>query len=114
MYLPRASVTYRLVAYVHRPGTFTARLQSIQEVRIVACPSLSDADEGGGHQEEGVVVDREWEDQLRYRIELDRKKMEIGSDLKLKMTVMPLEKVKIWRISAYLGGTSRSIYGLRT
>ncbi len=71
---------------------------------IVMCPSFSEADEGGG-SDESVVVEREWEDQLRYRIDLDRRRMEIGSDVRVKLTIMPLEKIRVWKIAVFLGGT---------
>jgi hypothetical protein len=57
---------------------------------------------GGG----AINVEREWESTLRYRIEFGRRKLEMGGWMDMRIMLMPLEKVRIWRIGVYLEGLS--------
>jgi len=54
------SVVYRLKAVVHRAGALTSNLNDEKEVRMVATPGEDDTEET-----ENVVVERQWEEQLR-------------------------------------------------
>lgn len=57
-----------------------------------------------------VNVEREWDDCLRYRIEFGKRKVEMGGYMDLRIMLMPMEKIRIWRIGVYLEGQSiRSI-----
>jgi hypothetical protein len=58
--------------------------------------------EGGGGG--AINVEREWEDCLRYRIEFGRRKIEMGGWMDMRIMLMPMDKIRIWRIGVYLEG----------
>jgi arrestin-related trafficking adapter 3/6 len=58
-----------------------------------------------------INVEREWDNTLRYRVEFGRKKIEMGGWMDLRIMLMPLEKVRIWRIGVYLEGMRLSLPG---
>ncbi|KAL7413078.1 hypothetical protein BDY24DRAFT_72785 [Mrakia frigida] len=91
------SVVYRLKAVVHRAGALTSNLNDEKEVRMVATPGEDDTEET-----ENVVVERQWEEQLRYLVALSGKSFPIGGQIPISIRLMPLEKVKIYRISVLL------------
>lgn len=93
------SVTYRLKATVHRPGTFTSKLTTSREVTLIACPGEDDLDES-----DNVVVQRQWETQMHYVIVISGRAFPIGSVIPLHLTFVPMSKIKIYRISAVLEG----------
>lgn len=70
------SVVYKLKAVVHRSGALTANLFEEKEVRMVACPGEDDTEES-----ENVIVERQWEDQLRYLVALSGKSFPIGGSM---------------------------------
>jgi hypothetical protein len=55
------SVTYRLKATVVRVGALSPNYVEEQEVTLIASPGDDDLEET-----ENVIVERQWEDQLRY------------------------------------------------
>jgi arrestin-related trafficking adapter 3/6 len=75
-------------------------------------PPFGAVDGADGHSGEGVSgvgggainVEREWDNALRYRIEFGRRKIEMGGWMDLRIMLMPMEKVRIWRIGVYLEG----------
>ncbi|CDZ97111.1 Thioredoxin binding protein TBP-2/VDUP1 [Phaffia rhodozyma] len=91
------SVIYRLRATVYRSGALTTNMYDEKEVRMVACPGEDDTDES-----ENVIVERQWEDQLRYLVALSGKSFPIGGSIPLSLRLMPFEKMKIYRISVML------------
>lgn len=112
-------MTYYLSATVHRPGAFKPRLTAAREVFLISCPPSSfhshhtyDEEEGeagvapSGREGGNITVERQWEDELRYVIEVEGRRVIVGGELPVKVTLMPLGKVRIWRVSAYLEGTT--------
>ncbi|EJD08036.1 uncharacterized protein FOMMEDRAFT_131011 [Fomitiporia mediterranea MF3/22] len=91
------TVGYSLKATVHRPGAFTHRLTATREVTFIACPGEDDIDES-----DNIVVQREWDSQMHYMIIISGRAFPIGSSIPIHLTFMPIAKVKIFRISAYL------------
>lgn len=55
------SVVYRLKATVVRVGALSPNFVEEQEVALIASPGEDDLEET-----ENVIVERQWEDQLRY------------------------------------------------
>ncbi|KIJ18092.1 hypothetical protein PAXINDRAFT_167375 [Paxillus involutus ATCC 200175] len=134
------TLDYTLKGVVHRPGTFTSKLSCHIPLLVVTAPSIG-AGEGGGVGDPGpVIVERQWEGQLAYIVGLSGRLFVIGSQrgldrqrphpdsdsqveasaepahgtITLDLTLMPLEKVKVWRVNvcideqiSYLGGTGR-------
>jgi hypothetical protein len=70
------SVVYRLKATVTRSGALTSNLSDEKEVMMVACPG-----EDEGEVTENVVVERQWEEQLRYIVALSGKSFPIGGQM---------------------------------
>lgn len=70
------SVVYRLKAVVHRAGALTSNLTDEKEVRMVACPGEDDTEET-----ENVIVERQWEEQLRYLVALSGRCFPIGGQM---------------------------------
>lgn len=95
-------VIWRLRATVHRPGAFTQRMTAIREVTIVAAPGEDDTEDA-----EAVLVERQWEDQLQYLITVSGKSFYIGGNIPVHITMMPLAKIKVYRISVFLEGEHR-------
>jgi len=99
MHCDFGGVAYRLKAVVHRPGALTAKLSATCEVILVAGPPEDDAEET-----HSIIVERQWDTQLRYLIALGGRSFVIGSHVPFSLTFVPLEKCKIYRLSVFLEG----------
>lgn len=93
------AVIYRLKAVVHRPGALTSKLAATREVTLVASPAEDDTEET-----HSIIVERQWDDQLRYLISLSGRTFVIGSQVPFSLTMIPMEKCKIYRLSVFLEG----------
>ncbi|THH13670.1 hypothetical protein EW146_g6579 [Bondarzewia mesenterica] len=91
------SVTWRLKAQVHRPGTFTAKLTATRDVIVVASPSDDDTEDT-----ENIVVERFWDDQLQYLLSISGRMFNIGGSIPIQMSFLPMSKMKIHRLSVIL------------
>ena len=67
------TVSYRLKASVVRVGALTSNLVEDVEVMMIATPQEDDLEET-----ENVIVERQWEEQMRYQIALHGKAFPIG------------------------------------
>ncbi|KAG8860096.1 hypothetical protein FRB96_004119 [Tulasnella sp. 330] len=88
------SVKYRLCAVVNRPGAFHGKITASAEVNVIACPGEDDTEEN-----ESIVVEREWESQLRYLIALSGKSFPLGGTMPLHITLVPMSKMSLYRIN---------------
>ena len=70
------SVTYRLKATVARAGALTPNMVEEVEVTMIATPQEDDLEET-----ENVLVERQWEEQMRYQITLGGKAFPIGGQM---------------------------------
>ncbi|CAE6538137.1 unnamed protein product [Rhizoctonia solani] len=95
------SISYRLKAVVHRTGTFVPKLVAHAEVTLISCPGEDDTEE-----RENIVVERQWDEQLRYYITISGKSFPIGGTVPITLVMMPLAKVKIYRLTVLLEGES--------
>jgi hypothetical protein len=93
------TVTWRLKANVHRPGVFTPRLSASREVILVASPS-----EDLREDTEGFAIERVWGDQMQYTLSVSGRMFPIGGTIPITLSFLPMEKVKIYKISAQLEG----------
>ncbi|CAK9780678.1 hypothetical protein CC85DRAFT_313564 [Cutaneotrichosporon oleaginosum] len=91
------SVIYRLKATVVRVGALTPNLVEEKEVLMIAGPQEDDMEET-----ENVIVERQWEDQMRYQIALSGKAFPIGGSIPIAIRLMPLAKCKIFRLTIAL------------
>lgn len=90
-------MTYRLKASVVRVGALTPNLIEEKEIMMIAGPQEDDMEES-----ENVIVERQWEDQMRYQIALSGKAFPIGGIIPISIRLMPLAKCKIYRITVSL------------
>ncbi|KAF7362264.1 Arrestin-C domain-containing protein [Mycena venus] len=97
MECPYGTVTWRLKANVHRPGTFASRLHAVRQVILIAAPMEDDTEET-----ESIVVERHWEQQLQYLISISGRSFPIGGVVPVSFTMMPMAKIKIHRVSILL------------
>jgi hypothetical protein len=93
------SIVYRLKAVVHRAGTFVPKLAAQTEVTLVSCPGEDDTEE-----RENIAVERQWDEQLRYYITISGKSFPIGGTVPITLVMMPLAKVRIYRLTVLLEG----------
>ncbi|KAL7424873.1 hypothetical protein Q5752_000559 [Cryptotrichosporon argae] len=91
------TVVYRLKATVVRVGALTPNLVEDVEVTMIACPQEDDLEET-----DNVVVERAWEDQMRYQVALSGKAFPIGGTIPLSLRIMPLLKCKVHRLTVAL------------
>jgi hypothetical protein len=70
------SVVYKLKATVVRVGALTPNLVEDLEVMMIATPQEDDLEES-----ENVIVERQWEEQMRYQITLSGKAFPIGGTM---------------------------------
>jgi arrestin-related trafficking adapter 3/6 len=99
IHAPYGSVAWRLKAQVHRPGAFTSKLTASKYVTLVACPGEEDMED-----QDSIVVERQWDSQLQYLITVSGRTFFIGGKMPVHITLMPLTKVKVHRISVFLDG----------
>ncbi|WRT69571.1 uncharacterized protein IL334_006559 [Kwoniella shivajii] len=91
------SVTYRLKASVVRVGALTPNLTEDMEINMIAQPQEDDMEET-----ENVLVERQWEEQMRYQITLGGKAFPIAGTIPISIRLMPLLKCKIHRLTVAL------------
>ncbi|KAI0250909.1 hypothetical protein BJV78DRAFT_1214578 [Lactifluus subvellereus] len=97
LHCKHGSVTWHLKAKVHRPGVFTPKLSASREVILVVSPS-----EDNGEDREVLTVERFWEDQLQYILTVSGRVFPIGGIMPITLDLLPMAKVRIYRISAQL------------
>lgn len=87
-------VSYSLEATIVRIGTFKANLFAKLPVEVVRIPSHSSVEEN-----EPIVIEKDWEDQLRYEIVIGSKAVVLDSYVPLAFRFIPLYgKVALHRI----------------
>lgn len=91
------SNAYVMRAHVHRAGPLTSNLSAEKEVTLVHAP-----DEEGSDEVESIVVERNWEDALRYIVVVMGKSFPVGGRIPIWAKFVPTEKVRIHRILASL------------
>ncbi|KAI8970803.1 hypothetical protein BD414DRAFT_540689 [Trametes punicea] len=91
------SVTWKLKAVVHRPGAFKAKLQTSQEITVIATPCEDDTEES-----ESIIVERQWDTQMQYLIAISGRSFPLGGTMPISITFMPWTKMKIHRISVLI------------
>ena len=94
-------VKYTLKATVHRAGAFTTKLTAVKDVNVVSCFRPDSTDEIEHH-----IVERQWEEQLHYLIELEHTFVTMGDLLQMNLKLLPLDKLSLHRISISLEGLS--------
>jgi hypothetical protein len=92
-------VVWFLRATVHRPGAFTSRMTANKEVTLVSTPGEDDTEDT-----ENIIVERQWENQLQYLIAISGRSFYIGGTIPINITMMPLMKIKVHRVSVFLDG----------
>lgn len=91
-------VQYHLESTIVRSGTFKANLVARLPVEVVRIPSENSVEEN-----EPIVIERDWEDQLRYEIVVGSKSAVLDSYVPLAFRFIPLYgKVALHRIRVYV------------
>lgn len=91
-------VAYFLETTIARIGTFKANLVGKIPVEVIRIPSENSVEEN-----EPIVIERDWEDQLRYEIVVGSKSVVLDSYVPLVFRFIPLYgKVALHRIRVYL------------
>jgi len=96
------NVTWKLKANVHRPGAFKSKMTAVREVIMVTCPTEEDTEDT-----ENITVERNWDNQLQYLISVSGRSFYVGGTLPVTFTLLPLNKVKVHRISVFVEGKPR-------
>jgi hypothetical protein len=68
---------YKLKATVHRPGTFSTKITAATVVELVSAPAEEDAEDG-----EPIVIERQWDMELRYLISISGRNFPQGADVR--------------------------------
>jgi hypothetical protein len=97
------NVTWRLKGQVHRPGAFSLKLSTIREVILIAAPGEDDTEDT-----ENIIIERQWDSQLQYLISISGRSFYIGGTIPITITMLPMAKMKVHRISVILEGMSYS------
>jgi len=100
------STVYTLTAKVVRAGALTANLTASTEVLVVCCPGDDDTEEV-----DSIIIERAWEDQMRYEIGLSGKAWPIGTSMPINFKITPMEKIQVHRITAALEEKKEFIAG---
>lgn len=69
----------------------------MREVVLIACPGEDDTEDG-----ENIIVERQWDAQLQYLITISGRSFHIGGHMPMQITMLPLTKSKVHRISVIL------------
>jgi len=77
-------------------------MTTIRDVTVISCPTEDDTEES-----ENIIVERHWDQQLQYLIAVSGKAFYIGGTVPVTFTLMPLMKVKLYRISVFIEGKFR-------
>jgi hypothetical protein len=93
------SISWKLRAFVHRPGTFHTKLSAERDVIIVTCPTEDDTEDS-----ESIIVERNWDQQMQYLISISGRVFFIGGTIPISIVLMPMDKVKVHRITVYIEG----------
>jgi len=76
-----SSVRYKLRATVHRPGTFSTKITAATDVEVVSAPAEEDVEDG-----ESIVVERQWDTELRYVVSIGSRNFPHGSDVSTRLS----------------------------
>lgn len=92
------SVNYCLEAVVSRQGTFKPVLKGKLPIKLVRVPTDNSVEEN-----EPIVIERDWDDHLRYEIVVASKSVVLDSYLPLSLKFIPLHgKVALHRIRVFI------------
>ena len=103
------SINWRLKAKVHRPGAFTPKLCASHEVILVASPSEDSRDDT-----DKATIEQFWGDQMQYNLSVSGRVFPMGGTIPITLSLLPLEKVKIFGILVLLEGNVVYLLGLIT
>lgn len=90
---------WRLKAFAHRPGAFTAKLSATKDVTVVACPGEDDTEDT-----ESIIVERQWDTQMQYLIAISGRSFPIGGVIPFSISFVPWTKMKVFRLSVVVEG----------
>jgi hypothetical protein len=80
-------------------------MTATREVVLIATPGEDDTEDT-----ENIIVERQWDSELQYLISISGRSFYIGGTMPLQITMLPLTKVKVHRISVILEGMFCRLY----
>lgn len=93
------SLVWKVKAEVKRPSAFQSNMTAQKEVIIVCVPKDFNSEEV-----EGVDLQRSWDDQLQYRVQVAGREVPIGGKIPFQLTITPLANARVHSIMVYLDG----------
>ena len=84
---------------MHRPGAFHFKFTAEREVVVITCPTEEETEES-----ENIIVERSWDQQMQYLISVSGRAFFIGGIVPISFVLMPLDKMKVYRIAVYIEG----------
>ncbi|KIK92129.1 hypothetical protein PAXRUDRAFT_147989 [Paxillus rubicundulus Ve08.2h10] len=88
---------WRVKAEVKRHSALKSKMTAQKEVIVVCAPADNDLDEA-----EGIDVESQWDSQFQYRIQIPNRSFPIGGKIPIQLSIMPLTKIKVYRILVHL------------
>ena len=78
---------------------FTSKLTATRDVQVVSIPAEVDVETTGD-----ILIQRPWDDQLHYLFQASGRVFAIGSSFNIKMTLVPLAKVQVYKLAVDIEG----------
>src|ERR1700674_626375 len=82
LHVDYGSVSWKLRAFAHRPGTFHSKLSAERDVIVVACPMEEDTEDS-----ESIIIERNWDQQLQYLISISGRAFFIGGTVPISIVL---------------------------
>jgi hypothetical protein len=76
-------------------------MEIVRTINVVATPS-----EDATEDVESVTVNKTWEDQMAYCLSIVGRAFPIGSKVPIQLTLLPIAKIKIYKVSVAIDGAS--------
>ncbi|KAK1220808.1 hypothetical protein PQX77_016379 [Marasmius sp. AFHP31] len=101
------SVSWRIKGVVRRHGTFASNLNTTSPLLVVSTPApllyspSAPTDPFYGALEENILVERHWDNQLHYSINVSGRSFHVGpgATIGVDFTFVPLSRgVRVWRV----------------
>ena len=93
------SLIWKVKAEVEWPSAFKSKMTAQKEVIVVHLLAHNESEEV-----ERIELQKQWEDQLLYRIQIPGRGFPVGGKVPFQLTITPLAKIKVHGISVSLDG----------
>ena len=100
------SFIWRLSAKVTRPSSTSRSIRMMvahKDIEVVYMPTDDPLEEPPGSAN-SIHLQRVWDAQLEYRLDILRRNIPLNGTLPLRLAITPLKKIKVHQIAVYLEG----------